>query len=69
MSSRGAPQNSLDLKFEFALGSFETSRAQGFMNLPLSNSAMRFAFIASEGDGYIRNSVDDGDLQRTIIGG
>jgi iron complex outermembrane receptor protein len=29
------------------------------MNLPLSNSAMRFAFIASEGDGYIRNSVDD----------
>ena len=54
-----APQNSPDSEIEVAFGSFETTRAQGYLNLPLSNSAMRFAFIASEGDGYIRNSVDD----------
>jgi iron complex outermembrane receptor protein len=54
-----APQNSPDSEIEVAFGSFETTRAQGYLNLPLSNSAMRFAFIASEGDGYIRNSVDN----------
>jgi iron complex outermembrane recepter protein len=45
---------------EGAYGSFSTTRAQGHVNLPLRDSAaLRLAFIASEGDGYIRNSVDD----------
>lgn len=54
-----APQNTADSEIEVAHGSFETTRAQGHLNLPVSNAAVRLAFIASEGDGYIRNSVDD----------
>ncbi|HEU4688710.1 MAG TPA: TonB-dependent receptor, partial [Vicinamibacterales bacterium] len=34
-------------------------RAQGFVNLPAGGVDFRLAFIASEGDGYIRNTVDN----------
>lgn len=54
-----APTESLDAQVELSYGSFETVRAQGHVNLPLGKAAARLAFIASEGDGYIRNSVDD----------
>jgi iron complex outermembrane receptor protein len=53
-----APERTLDSEIEVAYGSFETTRAQGHVNLPLDDAALRVAFIASEGDGYIRNSVD-----------
>lgn len=53
------PEDSLSAGVEAGYGSFETARAQGHLNLPLDSGAVRLAFIASEGDGYIRNTVDD----------
>lgn len=44
---------------EAAYGSFSTFRGEGYVNLPLGNGALRLAFTASEGDGYIRNAVDE----------
>lgn len=44
---------------ETAYGSFDTARVQGYVNLPFDNVAFRLACIGSEGDGFIRNSVDD----------
>ncbi|MGK2926592.1 MAG: TonB-dependent receptor [Lysobacterales bacterium] len=46
-------------ELESAFGSFDTTRLQGHLNVPLGSAAMRLAFIGSDGDGYIRNSVDD----------
>ena len=54
-----APVNSPDAQLELSYGSFETARAQGHVNLPMGKAAARIAFIASDGDGYIRNTVDD----------
>jgi iron complex outermembrane receptor protein len=54
-----APQSTRGSEIEIARGSFETTRAQGHLNLPIAKTALRLAFIASESDGYIRNSVDD----------
>ena len=45
-------------QFEAAHGSFETTRVQGHVNLPFDRAALRVAYIGSEGDGFIRNSVD-----------
>lgn len=53
------PQDEFSSEIEAAYGSFETVRAQGYLNLPFENSAFRLAIIGSEGDGYISNSVDD----------
>lgn len=53
------PAEEFSAGIEAAYGSFSTSRAEGHINLPFGDSAVRLAFIASEGDGYIRNSVDD----------
>lgn len=53
------PEDTLGSAIEVSYGSFETARAQGHLNLPLSTSALRLAFVASDSDGYIRNSVDD----------
>ena len=53
------PQDSLSSEIEVSLGSFDTTRAQGHINLPAGSAAVRLAFIASDSDGYIRNSVDD----------
>ena len=44
---------------EGALGSFDTIRLQGHVNLPSERFAVRLAVAGSEGDGFIRNSVDD----------
>jgi iron complex outermembrane receptor protein len=54
-----APADVQDARLELAYGSFEAIRAQGHLNLPMDKVAARVAFIASDGDGYIRNSVDD----------
>jgi iron complex outermembrane receptor protein len=54
-----APERAAASEIELAYGSFETARAQGYVNLPLPEAAVRIAFIASEGDGFIRNSVDN----------
>ena len=53
------PQDSLASEIEVSLGTFDTTRAQGYLNLPVQTAAVRLAFITSNGDGYIRNSVDD----------
>jgi iron complex outermembrane receptor protein len=54
-----APQDELSVELEAAYGSFDTARVQGHVNLPFQRAAVRLAFTASEGDGYIRNSIDD----------
>lgn len=53
------PESEFNAAFEAAYGTFGTGRGQGHVNLPLGNAALRVAFVASNGDGYIRNSVDD----------
>ena len=53
------PGDELSAEIEAAYGSFDTVRAQGHVNLPFENAAFRLAFIGSESDGYIHNSVDD----------
>jgi len=54
-----APQAGRSVEIEAAYGTFATARVGGHVNVPVRNAAVRLAFIASEGDGYIRNSVDD----------
>ncbi len=54
-----APQDEFTAHVEAAYGSFNTARAEGQVNIPFEKSALRLAFIGSEGDGYISNSVDD----------
>jgi iron complex outermembrane recepter protein len=54
-----SPEDIAGAAVEGAYGSFSTLRAQGHVNRPFDNGAIRLAFIASEGDGYIRNSVDE----------
>jgi len=53
------PEDRFSTAIEAAYGSFSTARAQGHVNAPLGNAAARLSFIVSEGDGYIRNSVDN----------
>lgn len=52
------PHDSFSADVEASYGSFDTRRVQGHLNLPVQAAAFRIAFIASEGDGYIRNSID-----------
>jgi len=54
-----SPEREFSAGFEAAYGSFRTGRLQGQVNLPFDGSALRLAFVGSEGDGFIRNSVDD----------
>jgi len=54
-----SPQDEFSAELESAFGSFDTTRLQGYVNLPFDKSALRLSFVGSEGDGYIRNSVDD----------
>ena len=54
-----APEDEFRAEMEAAYGSFDTARAEGYINMPFEKSAFRLAFIGSEGDGYIHNSVDD----------
>jgi iron complex outermembrane receptor protein len=53
------PEDGFGGELEGAYGSFDTTRLQGHLNLPLGSTAVRLAFIGSEGDGFIRNTVDD----------
>jgi len=53
------PEDEFSADVEAARGSFDTTRVQGHVNVPFDASALRVAYIVSEGDGYIRNSVDD----------
>ena len=54
-----SPEDEFSSEIEVAYGSFDTWRTEGHVNLPFGNAALRLAFIGSEGDGYIRNSIDD----------
>ncbi|HNP36476.1 MAG TPA: TonB-dependent receptor [Woeseiaceae bacterium] len=54
-----APGDSFSSELEAAYGSFNTLRVQGFVNLPSEKADLRLAFIASEGDGFIRNTFDN----------
>ncbi len=54
-----APEDEFSAEIEAAYGSFDTARTEGYINVPFDKSALRLAFIGSEGDGYISNSVDD----------
>jgi iron complex outermembrane receptor protein len=53
------PDDEFGGELEGAFGSFDTTRLQGHVNVPLGSAAMRLAFIGSDGDGFIRNTVDD----------
>lgn len=53
------PEDGFGGELEGAYGSYDTTRLQGHLNVPLGSTAVRLAFIGSEGDGFIRNSVDD----------
>jgi iron complex outermembrane recepter protein len=54
-----SPEPEFSADVEAAWGSYDTARVQGHVNLPFGRSAFRLAWLASEGDGFIRNSVDD----------
>ena len=54
-----APEDHFSAGIEGAYGSYSTARAEGHINLASDSAAVRLAFMGSEGDGYIRNSVDD----------
>jgi len=53
-----SPTDGFDAGMEVSRGSYATTRVQGHVNVPVGNSALRLAGILSEGDGFIRNSVD-----------
>ncbi|HEY7671868.1 MAG TPA: TonB-dependent receptor [Gammaproteobacteria bacterium] len=54
-----APEEEFGAAVEGAFGSFDTARIQGHVNLPAESFAVRLAVAGSEGDGFIRNSIDD----------
>jgi iron complex outermembrane recepter protein len=55
-----APENAFGADVETALGSFDTLRVEGHVNFaPREGIAFRLAGVGSEGDGFIRNSVDE----------
>ena len=53
-----APDKGFSANVEAAYGSFDTTRLEGYVNLPFDRMALRIAYTGSEGDGFIRNSVD-----------
>jgi len=53
------PASSAGAGVEASYGSFSTARVQGHADLPAAHATFGLAFIASDGDGYIRNSEDD----------
>lgn len=53
------PEETFGGAVEGSYGSFDTARVQGHVNLPFGTSAARIAFVASEGDGFVENTVDD----------
>ena len=53
-----APEPGFATGAEAAYGSFDTTRLEGHVNYGGEDLAGRLAFIGSEGDGFIRNTVD-----------
>ena len=53
------PGDVFSAALETAAGSFDTVRAEGHVNLPSDNFAVRLAVTAANGDGYIHNTIDD----------
>jgi iron complex outermembrane receptor protein len=54
-----APEEQFGAAATGSVGNFDTVRLQGHMNLPAEKVATRIAVAGAEGDGFIRNSVDD----------
>lgn len=54
-----SPEREIGGAIEAARGSFDTTRVQGHVNFPVGSGAFRLAYVGSDGDGYIRNSIDD----------
>lgn len=55
-----APEDGFSAGVESAVGSFDTLRVEGHVNFGAAeNVAIRLAGIGSEGDGFIRNSIDE----------
>ncbi|MGD8340587.1 MAG: TonB-dependent receptor, partial [Gammaproteobacteria bacterium] len=54
-----APGREFEAAVEGGFGSFNTARFEGHVNLPGEAVAARLAIVGSDGDGFIRNSVDD----------
>lgn len=52
------PEAGFDAEIETAYASYDTTRVQGHVNVPLATWAVRLSAVASEGDGYVRNSID-----------
>lgn len=53
------PDPEFNAGIEAASGTFNTTRINAHVNLPGDRVAARFAVAGAEGDGFIRNSVDD----------
>ena len=53
------PEPEFGAGLEFGQGSFDTTRANGYLNVAGDRAAARISFAGSAGDGFIRNSVDE----------
>ena len=53
------PDPEFNAAIEAASGTFDTTRINAHVNLPGEQVAVRFAVAGAEGDGFIRNVVDD----------
>ena len=53
-----SPEDEFSAAVESGLGSFDTFRVQGHVNLPSGKFAVRLAIAGSDGAGFIRNSID-----------
>ncbi len=53
------PEPEYGAAIEGSWGSFDTARAGGHLNLAGDTVMARVSFSAAEGDGFIRNSIDD----------
>ncbi len=54
-----APEREFGAAMKVTYGSFSTTRIDGHLNIPLERSALRLSVAGADGDGYIRNAVDD----------
>ncbi|MDX1517955.1 MAG: TonB-dependent receptor, partial [Woeseiaceae bacterium] len=54
-----APRPDFEAAIESSYGSFATAGVQASVNVPLGDSAVRIAFAGANGEGFIRNTVDD----------
>ena len=53
------PEDTYGAAMEIGFGSFDTFRAEGNINIPFERGGLRIAGIVSQGDGFVRNVVDD----------